>query len=244
MVVLQAQGLTKRYRDVVALHDVDLTVEAGELIALLGPNGAGKTSLIEILLGIRAADAGRVEVLGGAPTARAIRARVGAMLQDTEVPESQTVREVVDLTRHYYPWALPQAEILARSGLAEKAGTRVRRLSGGQRQRLSFAMAIAGDPELLFLDEPTAALDVEARRSFWAQIRELTAAGTTVLFSLHHPDEVQGLVDRVVITGGRIVADGTVEQVQALAAADTLEGAYLALTGTRPSGASSWESAR
>ncbi len=208
-VVAQVRGIRKQYGQVTALDGVDLSISRGEIVAILGPNGAGKTTLLEILLGLREADAGVATLFGDRPGTPAGAARIGAMLQDTDVPELLTVREIVDLTARYYPLALPVAEALERADLSAKAAERATKLSGGQRQRLSFAMAIVGDPDLLFLDEPTAALDVTARRAFWEQVRGFAALGKTVLFSSHHLDEVASVADRVVvIQAGRIVADG------------------------------------
>ncbi|MBK8437732.1 MAG: ABC transporter ATP-binding protein [Austwickia sp.] len=210
MTILEAQGLHKRYGEVRAVDGIDLHIDAGQVVAVLGPNGAGKTTLIEMLLWMRHPDAGSVTLFGDRPDSAAVRARVGAMLQDTDVPSALTVQEVIALVRRYYPLALPTAELLSRADLTASANRRASQLSGGQRQRLSFAMAIAGDPDLLFLDEPTAALDVAARRAFWAQVREFAALGKTVLFSTHQMDEVDQLADRVVVVHhGRIIADGT-----------------------------------
>lgn len=154
--------------------------------------------------------AGSVSVFGADPGAAATRARTGAMLQDSDVPEGLTVTETIDLVRHYYPVALPVDEVLARADLTEKRSSRVSQLSGGQRQRLSFALAICGDPDLLFLDEPTAALDVEARHTFWEQVRGLADLGKTVLFSTHNLAEADALAERViVISRGRVLVDGT-----------------------------------
>jgi len=223
-VIIEAGGVRKRYGNVQALDGIDLTITRGEVVAILGPNGAGKTSLIEVLLGMRRADEGSVSLLGQSPTAVGIRARIGAMLQDTDAPKSQTVGEIVDLVAHYYPWALPIEEVLQRADLLSKRDNRVAQLSGGQRQRLSFAMAIVGDPDVLFLDEPTAALDVEARRALWQQVRGFAELGKTVLFSTHNMDEADALADRiVVISAGRIVADGSPAHIKSLVAARQIQ---------------------
>lgn len=237
---MQARGLRKTYGSTRAVDGVDLEVPAGQVVAILGPNGAGKTTLIEMLLGMRRPDAGAVALFGRRPDARAVKARVGAMLQDSDIPQALTVTEVIALVRRYYPRGLAVAEVLRRADLETKANTRANQLSGGQRQRLSFAMAIVGDPDLLFLDEPTAALDVEARRAFWAQVRGYAARGGTVLFASHHMGEVEALADRVVVIHrGRIVADGTPAHVAASVATrriqlttDASEAALRALAGT------------
>lgn len=215
MDVIETQGLGKDYVGVSAVGAIDLRVPAGEVTAVLGPNGAGKTTTIEMLLGLRRPTRGVVRVLGGDPRAAEVRSRVGAMLQDTDAPESLTVSEMVDLVACYYPRRLRTAEVLERAGLVAQEGRRVTQLSGGQRQRLSFALAIAGDPDLLFLDEPTAALDVGARRQFWAQVSEFAALGKTVLFSTHNLAEADEFAQRVVvIAAGRIIADDTPSRIK------------------------------
>ena len=220
MALVEAHTLHKSYGSVQAVDGIDLTIEGGQVVAILGPNGAGKTTLIELLLGMRTPDSGSVRLFGSRPGTHAVRARVGAMLQETDVPDALTVREVVGLVRRYYPLALPVDELLERADLTAKADWRASRLSGGQRQRLSFAMAIAGDPDLLFLDEPTAALDVAARRAFWTQVREFARLGKTVLFSTHNMDEVDQLADRVVVIDhGRVIADGPPATIKATVAA-------------------------
>ena len=196
--VIQAAGLTKRYGDLVAVDSLSLTIGQGDIVAILGPNGAGKSTTIEMLLGLRTPTHGSVRVFGADPNAKATRARVGAMLQESHAPETLTVAEAVDLVRHYYPYALGVEDILRRADLLEKRDNRVGQLSGGQQQRLNFALAIAGDPDLLFLDEPTAALDVAARHLFWEQVRGLAAQGKTILFSTHNLAEADALADRVV----------------------------------------------
>lgn len=222
--VIEARSLTKRYGDLVAVDHLDLAVSAGERVAILGPNGAGKTTTIELLLGMRRPTAGSVSVFGADPGAAATRARTGAMLQDTDVPEGLTVTETIDLVRHYYPVALPLDEVLSRADLLEKRSSRVSQLSGGQRQRLSFALAICGDPDLLFLDEPTAALDVEARHTFWEQVRGLADLGKTVLFSTHNLAEADALAERViVISRGRVLVDGTPAHIKSLVAGATVD---------------------
>ncbi len=223
MEVVRAEALTKRYDTVTAVDRLDLTIEQGNVVAVLGPNGAGKSTTIEMLLGLRAPTSGAVRVFGAAPTSARTRARVGAMLQDSEAPDALSAAETIDLVRHYYPYALPLQELLERADLVDKRHHRVAQLSGGQRQRLSYALAVAGDPDLLFLDEPTASLDVEARHRFWEQIRRFATTGKTVLFSTHNLAEADALADRiVVISHGRVVADGTPEQVKATVAARTV----------------------
>ena len=182
---LAMRGVTKRYGEVEALRGIDLEVNAGEVVAILGPNGAGKSTAIGILLGLRAPTGGSVQVLGGHPDHPAVRARTGAMLQQSGVAGTLTVAELIDLFRGYYPAPRPRADLLAAADLADLAGRRIRTLSGGQLQRLYFALALAGDPELVFLDEPTTGMDLESRRRFWEVIGGLAGRGTTILFATH-----------------------------------------------------------
>lgn len=223
MDVIVATDLRKHYGPVEAVAGITLAVAAGQIVAVLGPNGAGKTTTIELLLGLRRPSAGQVRVFGQRPDAPQVRGRVGAMLQDANVPESLTVAELVGLVGRYYPYALPVGEVLSRAGLASRGGIRVGELSGGQRQRLSFALAIVGDPDLLFLDEPTVALDVEARRGFWEQVRGFAALGKTILFSTHYLAEADAFADRVVVIHrGRVLKDGPPAAIKALVAAKTV----------------------
>ena len=216
--VAQTRGLTKKYGAVTALANVDIDLRRGELLALLGPNGAGKTTLVRMLLGLATPDAGRVTVFGADPRAEDMRYRVGAQLQVARVPETLKVREHIDLFSSYYPNPLPVAETLRIAGLEELKGRRFGELSGGQRQRVLFAISICGDPDLLFLDEPTVGLDVEARRLMWTQIRSLVARGKTVLLTTHYLNEADALADRVlVLQQGSIVAEGTPAEIKSRA---------------------------
>jgi ABC-2 type transport system ATP-binding protein len=222
--VIEARGLTRRFGDVLAVDAIDLRVGEGEVVAVLGPNGAGKTTTLEMLLGLRSPSSGTVRVFGDDPTSARVRGRVGAMLQDTDAPESLTVAEMVDLVAAYYPYRLPTAEVLERASLAGHRRRRVTQLSGGERQRLSFALAIAGDPDLLYLDEPTASLDVAARRAFWRHVSDFAALGKTILFSTHNLEEADLVADRVVIVhAGRIFADSTPRELKGLLAGRTVE---------------------
>lgn len=224
MNVVEATALTRRFGDVVAVDRIDLRVGEGEVVAVLGPNGAGKTTTLEMLLGLRTPTSGEVKVFGSDPTSRAVRARVGAMLQDTDAPESLTVTEIVDLVAAYYPYRLPTADVLDRASLSTLRKRRVTQLSGGERQRLSFALAIVGDPDLLYLDEPTASLDVGARRLFWTQVADFAALGKTILFSTHNLDEADNIAERVVIINrGTIFSDGTPRELKAMLAGRKLE---------------------
>ncbi|MFI5914233.1 ABC transporter ATP-binding protein [Dactylosporangium sp. NPDC051541] len=209
--MIEVKGLTKRYGRRVALDDVDLTAAPGEVVAVLGPNGAGKTSMIEILEGYRARDAGTVRVLGADPAAAgpAWRDRIGVLLQTTSVDPQLTVAEAISLFSRLYRTPRPAAELLDQLGLAAVAHRRTGVLSGGQQRRADLALALIGRPDVLFLDEPTTGFDPEARRDTWQVVRETAAAGCTVLLTTHYLDEAAELADRVVVVaGGRIVAAG------------------------------------
>ena len=208
---IEVIGLRKTYGDLEAVAGIDLTVDVGQVFALLGPNGAGKTTTVEILEGYRQRTAGEVSVLGHDPARRerALRGRIGIVLQSTGVDPYLTVRETVDLYARYYPSPRDVDEVVDLVGLTEKRDTRVLKLSGGQQRRLDVAIALAGDAELLFLDEPTTGFDPGARRNAWEIVRNLTALGKTVFLTTHYMDEAQYLADRVaVIAKGRIVAEG------------------------------------
>ncbi len=209
--VIEIRGLRKTYGEVEAVRGIDLTVARGEVFALLGPNGAGKTTTVEILEGHRERSAGDVSVLGFDPGRgeRAFKARIGIVLQETSVDRYLTVAEAIDLFRSYYPSPLPRAQVIDLVGLADQANTRVGKLSGGQMRRLDMALGLAGDPELLFLDEPTTGFDPAARRNAWEVIRNLAGLGKTIFLTTHYMDEAQYLADRVaIIVGGVIVAEG------------------------------------
>ncbi|WP_078621912.1 ABC transporter ATP-binding protein [Streptomyces sp. NRRL S-244] len=205
----------KSFGAVRAVAGIDLDVRRGETVALLGRNGAGKSTAISLLLGLDEPDAGSVRLFGETPD-RAVRAgRVGAMLQEGRAVPRITVRELIGFVARTYPAPMPVAEALELAGLTELAGRRIDRLSGGQAQRVRFAVALAGNPELIVLDEPTAALDVEARRAFWESMRAFARRGNTVLFSTHYLEEADAHADRIVVVdAGRIVADGTGEQLR------------------------------
>jgi ABC-2 type transport system ATP-binding protein len=209
----------KRYGPVTALSGVDLAVQPGEVVALLGPNGAGKTTAVQLLLGLVRPSEGEARLFGLDPRRADARMRVGAMLQISKVPETLKVKEHVHLISSYYPQPLPQAEVMAAAGLSGIENRLFGKLSGGQKQRVLFALALCGDPDLLFLDEPTVGLDVESRRAFWTVIEEKAAEGRSVLLTTHYLEEADALADRIVlISGGRIVAEGTPGEIKARAA--------------------------
>ncbi len=213
---IEVRGLRKSYRDVAAVKGVDFEIGHGEIFALLGPNGAGKTTTVEILEGYRSRDGGEVEVLGFDPAHQAheLRSRIGIVLQSTGVDRYLTVAESISMYSSYYPRRLPVDEVVELVGLQEKRDTRVLRLSGGQQRRLDVAIALAGDPDLLFLDEPTTGFDPAARREAWEVVKNLAAIGKTILLTTHFMDEAQYLADRVaVIAGGEIVASGPPESL-------------------------------
>jgi ABC-2 type transport system ATP-binding protein len=209
---VEVADLRKAYGTVEAVRGISFTVNEGEVFALLGPNGAGKTTTVEILEGFRKRDAGRVSVLGFDPATgdRRLKEQMGVVLQATGVDPYLTVAETVDMFRGYYLHPRSRDEVLDLVGLAEKRDARVTTLSGGQRRRLDVAVALAGDPRVLFLDEPTTGFDPGARRNAWEVIKGLAGLGKTIFLTSHAMDEVQYLADRVVIiAGGQIVAEGT-----------------------------------
>jgi ABC-2 type transport system ATP-binding protein len=209
-------GLTKRFGRITAVDGVSVEVAHGEVVALLGPNGAGKSTTIDMLLGLTQPDAGRVVVAGGSPREAVDRGLIGAMVQNGALLPDVTVGEIVALIVSTHANPLPAAEVLARAGLAHLVKRRCGKLSGGERQRVRFALALAGDPQVLVLDEPTAAMDVDGRRAFWAAIREFAGTGRTVLFATHYLAEAEDYADRVVLMRhGEVVADGPVAEVRA-----------------------------
>ena len=214
MPAVRVSHLAKSYGEVVAVKDVSFEVEKGEVFALLGPNGAGKTTTIEILEGFRDRTGGEVATLGVDPAVRStqrwLRTRIGVVLQELAVEPFYSVRQVLTRNAGYYPSPRPVDEVIELIGLKEKADQRVKKLSGGQQRRLDVGLGIIGNPELLFLDEPTTGLDPSGRRASWDLIRQLAAAGTTVMLTTHYMDEVEALADKVaVLYQSEIVASGT-----------------------------------
>jgi ABC-2 type transport system ATP-binding protein len=208
---IEVRGLTKSYGEVHAVRGIDLTVERGQIFALLGPNGAGKTTTVEILEGYRSRDGGTVEVLGYDPARQRqrLKRQIGIVLQASGIDRYLTVAETIAMYAGFYPHPRPTGEVIALVGLEAKRDARVLRLSGGQQRRLDVAIALVGDPDLLFLDEPTTGFDPSARREAWEVIKNLAALGKTVLLTTHYMDEAQYLADQVaVISDGRIVAEG------------------------------------
>jgi len=215
--------LSKSYGALRAVRGLDLAIAPGETVALLGPNGAGKTTTIEILLGLIRPDRGTVSIFGKEPAAAVRAGWVGAMLQTGSPLDHLRVRELVTLMASYYRRPLPVADVLQMTGAAEFAGQWTTKLSGGQAQRVRFAAALVGDPDLLLLDEPTAALDVEGRRDFWQAVRAVTERGKTVLFATHYLEEADAYADRIVLlAGGQVVADGPATKIKAQAVLRTI----------------------
>src|SRR5687767_9988188 len=220
---LDLDALTVTYGDTRAVDHLSLTIPAGQTVALLGANGAGKSTTLNAVLGLIPAASGSVRVLGRRPL-QAVRAGgVGAMLQHGGLPSEARVGEVIDLVRRSYPTSWPLDELVATAGIGGLLGRPVEALSGGQRQRVLLAVALAGDPPLLLLDEPTAAMDVEGRRAFWTTMRVLAGRGHTVVFATHHLAEADAVADRVVVVdAGRVVADGTAAEIKRGASGRTI----------------------
>ena len=213
--IAQLVHVTKNYGSQRALDAIDLTIRAGEILALLGPNGAGKTTAVKLLLGLLNPDGGEVRVFGNDPRDPHARERTGAMLQVARVPETLRVREHIDLFSSYYPRPLSIAETIDAAGLEDLANRKFGELSGGEKQRALFALALCGNPNLLFLDEPTVGMDVEARRGMWRQIRALAARGKSILLTTHYLEEAEALADRIaVIDRGKLIAGGTPAEIK------------------------------
>jgi ABC-2 type transport system ATP-binding protein len=208
---------------VTALDHMSFEIPRGATVALLGPNGAGKSTAIDTMLGLRKPTSGEVRVLGLAPESAVAAGKIGGMVQTGGLPDGAKVSELIGLFRQLYRGRRGQAELLRLAGLTEIADRRVEQLSGGQTQRVRFALALAGRPDLLFLDEPTAALDVEARRGFWQSVRTIAEQGTTVLFATHYLDEADANASRIIVVShGRIMADGTPSQIKAYTSVRTI----------------------
>lgn len=219
--VASLTGITKRYANgVLALDNLSLSLRRGEIIALLGPNGAGKSTAVKLMMGLSAPTSGSVRVFGGDPRQTATRLRTGVMLQIGRAPEMLRVREHINIFRGYYPNPMAYADLVRAAGLEGIEERMFGELSGGQRQRVLFAIALAGDPDLIFLDEPTVGLDIESRRGMWAEIRSLAARGKTVLLTTHYLEEADALAHRIiVINNGHDVCEGTPAEVKSMGAA-------------------------
>jgi ABC-2 type transport system ATP-binding protein len=208
-------GARKQFGSLEAVRGVDLAIQQGEVVAMLGPNGAGKTTCINLMLGMRKPTAGQARLFGLDPSDRRARSRCGVMLQESGVIGALKVRELVDLFRSYYPHPMPAERAIALAGLQEQAGQAASKLSGGQRQRLYFALAVCGDPEVIFLDEPSVGMDVEARRAFLAGIGEFAASGKTIVLTTHYLEEADELAQRIiVIDRGLVIADASPTEIK------------------------------
>ncbi len=213
--VAKLNAVTKRYGPITALDNFSMELRAGEVVALLGPNGAGKTTAVRLLLGLISANSGSVRVLGRDPRDADARTRIGAMLQVSRVPEMLRVREHLDLFRSYYPDPLPVADVLRIAKLEGIADQMFGKLSGGQKQRALFGLALCGNPDLIFLDEPTVGMDIESRRALWDEVRALSVAGKSVLLTTHYLEEADMLANRiVVINKGRAICEGTPAEIK------------------------------
>ncbi|MET8025670.1 ABC transporter ATP-binding protein [Streptomyces avermitilis] len=218
--VVAFDQVTKTYGDVRAVDGLTLALHPGETVALLGPNGAGKSTTLDLLLGLKHADSGTVRLFGGSPREAIVAGRVGAMLQSGGLMDEVTVGELVKLACDLHPKPFRVTEVLARAGVSQIADRKVNKLSGGQEQRVRFALATAGDTDLIVLDEPTTGMDVTTRQAFWATMREQADQGRTVLFATHYLEEADAIADRVlVLHRGRLLADGTAAEIKAKAGA-------------------------
>jgi len=228
--IARLDGVTRRFGDTLALDAVDLTIDQGELIGLLGPNGAGKSTLLSLLLGRRRPSEGHVELFGGDPASAARRLGLGSTPQETALPETLRVSEVVELVAAHYPDTRPTAEIAEEFGFSDLLRRQCGALSGGQKRRIAVALAFVGRPRLVLLDEPTTGLDVDARHGLWAAIRRHHGAGTTVVVTSHYLEEIEALAERVVVIDhGRVLADGTLASVR-----DRVDSADVELATSAP----------
>jgi len=222
-VAVEFCGVSKCYGDVAALNNVSFRLHAGELVSLLGANGAGKTTAVKLLLGLAAPNQGTIRIFGQNPRSRGAKMRVGAMLQVAKVPETLKVREHIELFSCYYANPLPLAVVVERAGIEGLENRLFGELSGGQKQRVLFALAICGDPDLLFLDEPTVGLDVDSRRAFWREIRAFVERGRSILLTTHYLEESDALADRIIVLNrGTIVAEGTPREIKSSVAGKTI----------------------
>lgn len=220
---IQLEHVTKQFKDRTAVDDLSLTIAEGSVVALLGPNGAGKTTTVSMMLGLKQPTSGTIRLLGGQPGDVKVKDRLGAMLQDVHTIDGLKVGETIDLFRHYYSKPLPLSRLLQISGLEAEKSKMGAALSGGQKRRMGFALALAGDPSVLFLDEPTVGMDVTSRQIFWETVRAMAGQGRTIILTTHYLDEADAIADRVVVINkGKLIADGTPAEIKASTNSKTL----------------------
>ncbi|PEJ30684.1 ABC transporter ATP-binding protein [Bacillus pseudomycoides] len=221
--IIEVNGVSKTFKHKKAVNNVSFHVEKGQIVALLGPNGAGKTTTISMMLGLKDPSEGSVSIFGRSPKQRAVRNRLGAMLQEVSVIDSISVEEAIDLFRSYYTNPVAKETLLQLSNLESEKRQRCEKLSGGQKRRLNFALALAGNPDLLFLDEPTVGMDITSRKAFWETIRKLASEGKTIILTTHYLEEADALADRILLfANGEIIADGTPEEMKATISRKTI----------------------
>ncbi|MDM5337547.1 ABC transporter ATP-binding protein [Fictibacillus enclensis] len=222
--VVSLKHVSKSFKNEKAVDDVSFSIQAGEIVAILGPNGAGKTTTILMMLGLMEPETGFSTLFGSDPKSKKVREKIGAMLQEVSVMDGLTCREILTLVRTYYPNPLPVDELIDLTGLEERdLKKRAEKLSGGQKRRLNFALALAGDPDLLFFDEPTVGMDISARKSFWDTVRLLKERGKTIIFTTHYLQEADDVAERIIMFHkGRIVADGKPEALKSKIARQTV----------------------
>ncbi|WP_080846970.1 ABC transporter ATP-binding protein [Cytobacillus gottheilii] len=214
--IITLNGVTKTFKEMKAVNDVAFTIKKGEIVAILGPNGAGKTTTIMMMLGLLQPSKGEVTLFGSQPKDKKVKERIGTMLQEVSVIDALTVREILQLFRSYYPKSLSIHELVTLTGLNEEdLKKRADKLSGGQKRRLSFALALAGNPDLLFFDEPTVGMDISSRRKFWNTVKELQSKGKTIVFTTHYLQEADDAADRIILfQKGKVIADGTPVEIK------------------------------
>ncbi|PHE56044.1 ABC transporter ATP-binding protein [Bacillus pseudomycoides] len=221
--IIEVNGVSKTFKHKKAVNNVSFHVEKGQIVALLGPNGAGKTTTISMMLGLKDPSEGSVSIFGKSPKQRAVRNHLGAMLQEVSVIDSISVEEAIDLFRSYYTNPVAKETLLQLSNLESEKRQRCEKLSGGQKRRLNFALALAGNPDLLFLDEPTVGMDITSRKAFWETIRKLASEGKTIILTTHYLEEADALADRILLfANGEIIADGTPEEMKATISRKTI----------------------
>ncbi|PEB81089.1 ABC transporter ATP-binding protein [Bacillus nitratireducens] len=221
--IIEVNGVSKTFKHKKAVNNVSFHVNKGQIVALLGPNGAGKTTTISMMLGLKDPTEGNISIFGKSPKHREVRNSLGAMLQEVSVIDSITVEEAIELFRSYYTNSVEKETLLQLSNLEPERKQRCEKLSGGQKRRLNFALALAGNPDLLFLDEPTVGMDITSRKTFWETIRKLASEGKTIILTTHYLEEADALADRILLfANGKIIADGTPDEMKAAISRKTI----------------------